>query len=428
MLTLILALLVAAPAVDSDQLPADFQPTISRHKPGGASDSGGSGVLGRQANGSVLGIDTLPSFSSYFYFPGLVETSFGAFPQWTWPYTMVGRAPFGQDSSERTTVINTPIIPVILDLRNSDGSPRFFTRADGTKVRMILDGRDNVDNVLKSPVFQNARYGSSERPTQIQDAIHRAQFFHQSEDDWHTLLRPDVKSARTMVLIRGTYQFSVNPTTGKLNYVLVDQGVFGSLLFPPSVDDTSTLIGGAEHAGDMKPTDMTLFLFNNTYLADFSTGDCCVLGFHSYDVEPGDAANGWREKHYVINYASWITPGIFGGGFSDVTAVSHELMETYSDPFVNNATPIWLAPNGLCQANLESGDVIEGLSNATFPMTMNGYTYHPQNEALLQWFAGQTPSSAYKHAYSYPDVTVLPTAAVSQAPGCSGPANVAQTR
>ena len=125
---------------------------------------------------------------------------------------------------------------------------------------------------------------------------------------------------------RGTYQFSINPTTGKLNYVLVDQNVFNSLLFPPTVDDTTTLIGGAEHAGDMKPADMTTFLFNNTFL------------------------------------------------FSDVTAVSHELMAIYSDPFVNNATPIWLAPNGLCQANLESGDVIEGLTNATFPMTMNGYT------------------------------------------------------
>lgn len=68
----------------------------------------------------------------------------------------------------------------------------------------------------------------------------------------------------------------------------------------------------------------------------------------------------------------------------DITAVSHELAESFADPFVNNATPIWVAPNGLCQNNLESGDVIEGVPNATFPMTMNGYTYHPQNEALLR--------------------------------------------
>ena len=86
-----------------------------------------------------------------------------------------------------------------------------------------------------------------------------------------------------------------------------------------------------------------------------------------------------------------------------------------------NATPIWVSPSGLCQNNLEDGDVIEGLPNATFPMTMNGFTYHPQNEALLQWFAGQTPSSAYRGAYSYPDMSVLTSAAVSTQPDCATP-------
>ena len=66
-----------------------------------------------------------------------------------------------------------------------------------------------------------------------------------------------------------------------------------------------------------------------------------------------------------------------------------------------------MAPNGNCQNNLESGDVIEGLPNATFPMTMDGFTYHPQNEALLQWFAFESPSSAIGGAYSYPDTTIL---------------------
>ena len=74
-----------------------------------------------------------------------------------------------------------------------------------------------------------------------------------------------------------------------------------------------------------------------------------------------------------------------------------------------------------------SGSWAEGEAKS-LAVTLNGKTYHPQNVALLQWFAGQTPSSAYQRAYSYPDTTVLPTAAVSQAPGCSGPANVAQTR
>ena len=122
-----------------------------------------------------------------------------------------------------------------------------------------------------------------------------------------------------------------------------------------------------------------------------------------------------------MNYSSWISPGIFSGGFQDVTALSHEVAEAFNDPFTNNFTPWWLAPFGLCQNNLETGDVIEGMANATFPITLNGFTYHPQNEALLPWFAGVSPSPAIGHAYSYPDTTVLTSPAVSQNPGCTPP-------
>ena len=148
-----------------------------------------------------------------------------------------------------------------------------------------------------------------------------------------------------------------------------------------------------------------------------------MLGFHSYDFEPGDAGKKKPEKRYVMNYSSWISPGLFSGGFEDVTALSHEIAELYNDPFVvsdgiHNLTPWWLAPFGLCDHVLETGDVLEGLPNATFPMTMNGMTYHPQNEALLPWFEFESPSSALGGAYSYPDTTVLPHLSAPQLPGC----------
>ena len=121
--------------------------------------------------------------------------------------------------------------------------------------------------------------------------------------------------------------------------------------------------------------------------------------------------------------SSWISPGLFGAGFQDVTAHSHEIAETYNDPFVasdgiHNITPWWLAPNGLCQNNLETGDVIEGLPNATFPVTVNGFTYHPQNEALLQWFEFESPSSAIGGAYSYPNMSVLTSLSPIQRANC----------
>ena len=126
---------------------------------------------------------------------------------------------------------------------------------------------------------------------------------------------------------------------------------------------------------------------------------------------------------WVINYSSWIGPGLFGAAFVDVTAVSHEIAETYNDPFVvsdgvHNLTPFTLAPNGGCSEVLETGDVIEGLPKATFPITLNGFVYHPQNEALQQWFKFESPSSALGQAYSYPDTTVLPKLSPPQKLNC----------
>jgi len=124
-----------------------------------------------------------------------------------------------------------------------------------------------------------------------------------------------------------------------------------------------------------------------------------------------------------LNYSSWITPGLLGTSFQDITALSHEIAETYNDPFVvsdgvHNLTPFWLSPNGECQNVLETGDVIEGLPGATFPVLLNGFLYHPQNEAIAQWFKFESPSSALGGAYSYPNVALLPVLSPPQKFNC----------
>jgi len=411
LMTLVASVLLSAtPAMEDDQLPADFLLSAKAHSTNGNSLSDGTGVLGRRSTGSVLGVDSVVNWSSYFYFPDYYGFQF------SWPYTMVGKAPFGNDDSDGKTVIGAPVVAVTVDLRNYDGSPRFVNGQ-----RLISSASQYVTPVLQSPVFQNSWYDSSQRPTQFTDAVQRAEFYRSSDDSWHTLLKPKVTGSQTMVLVRGTYRFALNPDGTCCRYILVDANAFAAALFPASPTDTTTPIGAAENAGDITTADISTFLFPNTYLYIGTTANCCILGYHTYDVEPGDKGNGWRERRYVLNYSSWISPGLFGGGFTDVTALSHELAETFNDPFVNNATPWWFAPNGNCQNNLETGDVVEGLPNAVYPITMNGFTYHPQNEALLQWFAGQTPSSAIHHAYSYPDTTVLTTAAKANPAGCNPP-------
>ena len=417
LLLLALPTLARAQATNSDELPANF---LANTKPlmHGFSAAGGAGHLGTRTSGGVLGVDSVLNWGGSFYDPGV--DGFGN-AQYTWQYTMVGRSPQsrhqGEDDDEfegSTTKIGAPVIPVNLDLRNFDGSPRYVNGQ-----RLYVDATQYVQPVLKSPVFSDATYSSSQVPTQFADAVQRAEFFNTANYDWHTLLKPRVATTRTIQLVRGTYRYALNPDGTCCAYVLVDEGAFFNALFPATPTDTTTPIGAAENSGEFKTKDIGTFLFNNVFL--YAPGDptnCCVLGFHSYDVEPGNKANGWQEKRFVMNFSSWVSPGLFGTSFADVTALSHEMSELFNDPFVNNATPIWVAPNGNCQNNLEVGDVTEGLPNSTTTYVMNGRTYHPQTEALLQWFAGVTPSNAIQGAYSYPNTSLLTAAAVSSGTNC----------
>jgi hypothetical protein len=355
----------------------------------------------------ITDIDSLPNFTKHFKANGVDSNGN---PTAMWFYNMVGNPP----ELGGTTAIGAPIVPVSLDLLNYDGSVRFH-----------VDATRYVNPVLQSPVFSNSTYSSSTTPTQISDAIQRAEFAKSAKDDWHTLLTPAVKAERIMRVPRGTYRFA-RYSDGSIRYVLIDYLTFINLLFPATASDTTTPIGAAENAGDITTKDLSTFVFPNTFL-DFNNDptQCCVVGFHSYDSEPPDPGSKALEKRYVVNYSSWVSPGIFSGGFADVTALSHEVSETYNDPFVasdnlHDITPWWLAPNGNCQNNLEVGDVIEGLPRDVFPMKMpNGYTYHPQNEALLQWFEFQQYSDALGGAYSYPDETTLTTLSAPQKVNCA---------
>lgn len=280
---------------------------------------------------------------------------------------------------------------------------------------LVISPWSHVDDVLQSPIYSDYVFTSSRKPTQFADAIHRATFFDDIDDNWHTLLRPRVQRPLVMQVPFGEYVYSLNADGSCCQFVLVDEGTFDGLLFPPTFPvDNSTLMGAAELSGAATTQNITVLLFQDIYLyANGNPNDCCVLGFHTFDEEPGTAKNGNLPRAYTTIYASWISPGLFNQ-FEDVTALSHETAETFADPFVvfdgvHNLTPWWFS-GGNCQDNLEVGDVIEGLAtNVTFPIAgRNGFLYHPQNVALLQWFAFQAQSTALGGTYSYPDPAALP--------------------
>ncbi len=357
-------------------------------------------------------IDTISSFNGEFFTEGF---NTAGDPNRHWFTSTVGNPP----QMGGTTTFNAPIVPVSLDLLDANGQLRFVNgqplHSDVTKF---------IQPTVNSPVFQNFTYSSSDVPTQFTDAVQRAEFFDRAKSDWHTLLAPSVKTPRTMRVPFGKYAFRLNHDGTCCRFVEIEINTFVNLLFPTVPTDTTTPIGAAENAGEITTKDISTFLFPNTFLFFGNPGNCCVLGFHTFDFEPGDASNNNLVRFFVVNYSSWISPGIFRSPeVSDVLALSHELSETFNDPFVtfdgiHDVTPWWLSPNGNCQNNLETGDVIEGLPHETFPIVLNGFTYHPQNEALLQWFEFQVPSSALHGAYSYPDENVLTSVSAVQHANC----------
>jgi hypothetical protein len=422
----LLALMSLAAFAQDDALPPNYlSSTHIMH------DSNAGGLHGKgnipTPHSFPQGVDTLVNFTNHFEAQGVF---YDGSAHHTWEYSMIGNAPqFGG-----TTVINAPVIPVSMDLRNADGSIRYVKVVNGNVVtctgpsascqRLYSDVTPDIQPFVNGPVYGVANYSSSPIPTQFADAVQRAEFGNHARADWHTLLAPSIKTARVMTLIRGEYQFALKADGSCCLYVLVNEGVFGNKLFPPSTPDDSTVIGAAEVAGDITTKDLSTFLFPDTYLYD-DFGNCCVLGYHTFDQEAGDASNGNQTRFYVMNYASWITPGLFQGGLQDVTAHSHEVAEAFNDPFVgfdglHNITPFWLNPAGQCQDLMEVGDVIEDLPNPTYPVTVGGVTYHPQTVALLPWFEFQSNSSAINNAYSYPNESALTALSAPQPLTCAG--------
>jgi hypothetical protein len=346
--------------------------------------------------------DTVPNWIDHYFADGFDADGN---PNQEWYTDTVGNPPW----QGGTTLINVAIVPVIVDLRNDDGSPRFVNGQP-----LISSPETFVDPILKSPVFAYSNWSSSSVPTQLIDAIQRASYFSKAKDDWHTILVPSVKPARRMVLNKGSYLFALNDDGSCCLAVAVyPQAAFGAMGLPVfSSNDTTTIMGAAAAAGDITTNDITVLLFNNTLVLDFA-GIPAVPGFHTYGFVPED-------KAYVMAFVSWISPGIFPslppGTIEDVTPLSHELAEIMNNPItfnpfiIQNITPWWLGPkpnDNVCGHQLEVGDPVALLPNSVYPITMNGMTYHPQNVVLVPWFKRESPSSALHNAYTYPDESLM---------------------
>jgi hypothetical protein len=390
---------------------------------GFASTSGGLLNLGSTnastsgVNGNISGLDTVPTFDGA-YFTQAGPDSAGLK---LWRFSMMGNDPL----QGGTTVIPSKVREVSLQLLNADGST--------FKTVPFAPFHDLTED---SPNFMNASYTSSPAKTQFADAVQRAEFFNLMKPGWHTRLsEPQIPNDAgvTIVVPRFVNVRLSNGTIIQARSYFTGTAADGStfvlmlnLLFNFFFDN---IVVNDINAGNFTTDALNMTLFPNTFLFSLNVnnpntpGGCCVLGFHTFFFQPGAIP----QPRWISLFASWISPGLFGGGFQDVTALSHEISESFNDPFLDNATSRWQFPGlpanaKVCQSNLETGDPLEVLSTATVPIFIRErreiFTYHPQTEALLQWFEMGSSSNAILNAagtdgaYSYPDDTALPHSAL----------------
>jgi len=327
-------------------------------------------------------------------------------------FTMAGNDP----KRGGTTVFPGLILETSWQLLNADGS--VFKNVTFAPFEKLF---------LESPNFEPLDYRSG-HDIEFGDAVHRAQFFNSMKNNWHTLIIPTVVDRITIQV-----PFTVHVRLQNGNVVTARSYFTGTaadgstfvLMLSPLFNfffDNSEI--NEINLGNFRTNAMNMSLYPNTFLFNLNVnnpnapGGCCVLGFHTYFAN----FDGTFPQHrFISQFASWISPGIFGGGFQDVTALSHELAETFANPFLSNPAPNWQFPGvpanvAACQNNLEEGDPIEVLANATAPIEVKegkfDFIYHPQNIPLLQWFEMGASSNAIDGAFSFPDETVLPHSAL----------------
>lgn len=358
---------------------------------------------GQRANRPTIdGLDSVATFSSAFI--NQAGPSLGRL----FNFTMMGNDP----RLGGTTVIPAKITTVSLRLLNPDGT---------LNLNVPFSFSDLVED---SPNFEESNYRSG-RHIQFADAIQRAEFFNTMGEDWHTVLRPRFVNNVTFTIprfvnvlfpdgtVRAVQAYRVGTATDGNHFVLLLDLLFNSLFSNQVVSDIN--------AGNFTTNALNNVLLPNTFLFSIDNqgqpAGCCTLGFHTFFR----VANAVPQPRWVTQFASWISPGLFGGGVQDVTALSHETSEAFNDPFVNNTTALWQFPGfpptaKVCQGNLETGDPVEVLNPSSVAIKLRErnevFTYHPQTEALLQWFEMGAKSNAIDGAFSFPNEATLPHSAL----------------
>jgi hypothetical protein len=314
----------------------------------------------------------------------------------TYSGVMVGESPFGGDLS--TTVINVPIIPVILTTHAVAIQQGLVASQPGVTVfdptvpdNTCLSYPNNVPLTLveQSPIFQPVKlnFGGTELgATQYIDAFQRANFWKfVAGTNYHTILNPQVYAPVSLDV----------PSTDAEAYPSSVTGGCGPVALVDLQHMTHVLINLLQSEG-VNTSQFPIFLFYNTMLTQsgHNAAQPLIFGFHAAVSLPSESQHsGPLQTFAFVNFNtlniwdSTITGRPVNVG--DTVGMSHEIAEWMDDPFVLNPTPAWghVGQVSGCQSNLEVGDPLTGTNIPTLTGA-NGFAYDLQELAFFSWFYG----------------------------------------
>jgi len=293
-----------------------------------------------------------------------------------------------------TTVVLTPLISVIVKLKNSDGT---FIVSDPTKPLHINHTKNPsysaFDVTAASPIFATHDYklGSTNLGTlQYGEMTERASFWKfpgfKLDKLFVELALWPFSPAVTLEIPAGSWALMAGEPDG---YV-VDATLMGNFLLEQ-----------AKKTPDVLPIFLTYNI--GTYTGTLQSASCCTLGDHQPYVENGVTS------FYI--WASYMDPP---SARVDVLGLSHEVAEFLHDPFLTNFVHEYPTPGSFklpwdppyiyksCSSLLEVGDATEDrpASEIQIPIDTSIMTYHVQNIATASWFMQASPSFSVDGRYT----------------------------
>jgi hypothetical protein len=308
----------------------------------------------------------------------------------TYTGKIIGASPFTSQTTPGTTVTNV-VIPVKF---NFTSTGKVFDPT--ATLPSCAGGSTALARTKSSPIYANFNYGDGVG-RQYTEAYDRFGFWKYTKPGAiNAAHKTRLKLVQAPLQTINASGFPTQTTScGSLGFIEI--GALDNYL-------TGTLIPALRANGTITNSTFPLFLFSNVVEYQGTTSNCCVIGYHSFV----NFANGQKQTYGVGDYE---TTKAFTN-IHDVSALSHEVAEWLDDPYVNNATPPWGHTGQVsgCQSNLENGDPLSG---HLYPVTVNGFQYHPQELAFFSWFFNQVPSIARNGVYSNKGTFTSPAALCS---------------